>query len=63
MKKEQEKTAGQLLCDYMYNPKSKVTYDQIVLKCRQERFEKRLNNLKTKPLSELREIFREVFWI
>ena len=60
---KKEKTSAQLLCDYMYNPKSKVTYDQIVLKCRQERLEKRLNNLKTKPLADLREIFREVFWI
>ena len=62
-KETTEKTSGQLLCDYMYNPKSKVTYEDIVLKCRKESFEKRIQNLKTQPLKELKQIFLEIFSI
>ena len=62
-KQIKEKTSGQLLCDYMYNPKSKVTYEDVANKCRQERLENRINNLKTQPLKELKQIFLEVFLI
>lgn len=38
-----QKNSGQMLCDYMYNPKSKVTYEMICDQVKREKFEKFMN--------------------